>query len=549
MLACGVSSLAPGPGFAPVALLLDGGGGAADFSAAASGLDLQFQFRERPAVDGVFPNAMPAPGGHLVSAVGHNLHAAVALVMRPLGAKDGAAAPAAAGVAVSSALWRGEAPTVSLAGGSADLSVGAVVAGAAPSGDGAAGKVSWVSATALPAVAAATAEFPPAGPRGEPGLPEEGGAAVLLRGVGLASPGLVGAGCRFGSVGVAGRAPGGASAQGGLVCTSPALAPTRGGRRVPVALVWEFQGGPAQVGADARADASVVGPSGSTPAALSASSLHSIFGAEPGAGHPPHVPPPGRGGGQGDYVALRGGSALRGWGPDSGGWAAPGVPGVVSAGSAEVASAVQPATVWAGAAALVRVSGRGFREGASACEVGGRRLPSRFISSALLTCEWLPGSGQVAAESPGGPGWELQVNSPLARAGGAAREDGAGSAAGGTALSAWGGGASGGPSLLPELWPTQGPARGGTPVSLRWVGGAGAGGPAEPACRFGAVRVGSVRKDAGGFECVAPARAWGAAEVAVALGAQHSSTCSVQFRYRRPSAPPHHGGASSVVRT
>ena len=187
---------------------------------------------------------MPAPGGHLVSAVGHNLHAAVALVMRPLGAKDGAAAPAAAGVAVSSALWRGEAPTVSHTGGSADLSVGAVVAGAAPSGDGAAGEVSWVSATALPAVAAATAEFPPAGPRGEPGLPEEGGAAVLLRGVGLASPGLVGAGCRFGSVGVAGRAPGGASAQGGLVCTSPALAPTRGGRRVPVALVWEFQGGP-----------------------------------------------------------------------------------------------------------------------------------------------------------------------------------------------------------------------------------------------------------------------------------------------------------------
>ena len=248
-------------------------------------------------------------------------------------------------------------------------------------------------------------------------------------------------------------------------------------------------------------------------------------------------------------MALRGGSALRGRGPDSGGWAAPGVPGVVSAGGAEVASAVQPATVWARAAALVRVSGRGFREGASACEVGGRRLPSRFISSALLTCEWLPGSGQVTADSPGGPGWELQVNSPLARAGAAAREDGAGSAAGGTALSAWGGGASGGPSLLPELWPTQGPARGGTPVSLCWVGGAGAGGPAEPACRFGAVRVGSVRKDAGGFECVAPARAWGAAEVAVALGAQHSSACSVQFRYRRPSAPPHHGGASSMVRT
>ena len=490
---------------------------------------------------------MPAPGGHLVSAVGHNLHAAVALVMRPLGAKDGAAAPAAAGVAVSSALWRGEAPTVSHTGGSADLSVGAVVAGAAPSGDGAAGEVSWVSATALPAVAAATAEFPPAGPRGEPGLPEEGAAAVLLRGVGLASPGLVGAGCRFGSVGVAGRAPGGASAQGGLVCTSPALAPTRGGRRVPVALVWEFQGGPALVGADARADASVVGPSGSTPAALSASSLHSIFGAEPGAGHPPHVPPPGRGGAGG----LRGAAGRvrpARLGPGLGRLGGARGPGSGVGGGCRSCER-GPATVWAGAAALVRVSGRGFREGASACEVGGRRLPSRFISSALLTCEWLPGSGQVAADSPGGPGWELQVNSPLARAGAAVREDGAGSAAGGTALSAWGGDASGGPSLLPELWPTQGPARGGTPVSLRWVGGAGAGGPAEPACRFGAVRVGSVRKDAGGFECVAPARAWGAAEVAVALGAQHSSACSVQFRYRRPSAPPHHGGASSMVRT
>ena len=547
VLSCGLSGLVPEPGFVPLGLLLDGGGGAAVFSAGSP--ELQFQFRERPAVDAVFPHAMPAPGGHVVSAAGSNLHSAGALAMLPLGSK-GVALPstAAAGVSVSSALWRGEAPAVSPGAGSGDLAVGAVVAGAAVGSDGAFGELgtpltlSWVSAKTFPDVGAATVDFPLAGPRGEPELPEEGGAAVVLRAAGLAGPALAGAGCRFGSVGVAGRASGGASA--GLECTSPALAPTQVGRQVPVALEWEFQGALSQAGSGALPQTPVTGPSGPAPAALSAASFHSIFGTGPGTGHPPHAPPGGRGAA---YVALRGGSALCGWGPDSGGWAAPGVLSAVSAG--EVTGAVQPAAVWAGAAALVRVSGLGFREGASACEVGGRRLPSRFISSALLTCEWLPGLGQIAGGDSPGRAWELHVNSPLALAGEAAREDGAGRTAGGASLSTWGDGGSGGLPLLPELWPTQGPARGGTPVTLRWAGGAGAGGPAEPACLFGAVRVGSVRKDAGGFECVAPARASGAAEVAVALGAQHSTVCAVQFRYRRPSAPPYHRGApaSSIV--
>ena len=232
-------------------------------------------------------------------------------------------------------------------------------------------------------------------------------------------------------------------------------------------------------------------------------------------------------------MALRGGSSQQVFldgGPA--GWAEVSGPPQVDA--------VQPPAVWAGAGALVRVAGRNFRDGVSACEVAGLRLPARFISSTLLACEWLPDDAPRAA---GGSGpWEVHVTLPFPPGGGQA--DGPSNATlGGASLSAWGsaldGGINGGGGgintglLGPQLWPTHGPARGGTPVTVRWTGAAGA--PSQAGCRFGTVLVGSAREDAGGgLECVAPARASGAADVAVALGPQHSAGCAAQFRYRRP---------------
>lgn len=318
---------------------------------------------------------------------------------------------------------------------------------------------------------------------------------------------------------------------GGLACVSPAISPAAtatGERLVTVLLEWEFQG--TLCAGCATAGARVLAPDSGDDGGSGSVSLHSLARlAGPGS---EQRAAPGREAALG-FVALRGGSSQQVFldgGPAR--WAEVSGPPQVKA--------IQPPTVWAGASALVRVAGRNFQEGASACEVAGRRLPARFISSTLLACEW---NQDDAPRAAGGSGpWEVRVTLPFPPG---EQSDGPSNATlGGASLSSWGsaldgrgGGSGGGGSGIntglprPQLWPTHGPARGGTPVTVRWTGAAGA--PPQAGCRFGTVLVGSAREDAGGgLECVAPARASGAADVAVALGPQHSAGCAAQYRYR-----------------